>query len=111
MKHAIRPRTATDFFDTCLPLPHYERAWPTKGVIYMPNKPEKNFALGTVQAAVFVNKGESGRFRTVSVDRRYKDKDTGEWKSSNSFTASQLTNCVAVCQKALDYIIEKKASE
>ena len=76
----------------------------------MASKPEKTFRLGSAQAAVFLNEGENGYFRSITLDRRYQDKD-GEWQSSNSFTASQAANALASLQSAVNYVMEKKNSE
>ena len=72
-------------------------------------KPEQTFQLGSAHASVFVNEGEQGPFRTVTVQRRYKDGE--EWKSSNSFTASQLAQAIAVMQRALDYVLDQQGTQ
>ena len=74
------------------------------------SKPETTIKLGQAQASIFVNQGDKGPFRTVTVQRRYNDEKTGEWQSSNSYTAMQLTNAIAVMQRALDYILEREGS-
>jgi len=45
-------------------------------------KPEKSFRLGPVHASVFLNDSQSGPFHTIQVQRRYKDEQSGEWRSS-----------------------------
>ena len=73
-------------------------------------KPEKSFRVGPISASVFVNepKGKAKRpFRTVVLDRRYKDGD--QWKTSNSFTLSDLPVAVAVMQMAMNYLIVQQA--
>ena len=52
-------------------------------------------ARGAINIAVWERQGKSEdrgvfTFNTVTVDRRYIDSETDEWKSSNSFTMSEL---------------------
>ena len=68
------------------------------------SKPEKTFRIGSVSASVFVNHGDEGEFRTIALQRRYKDGD--EWKSSNSFTKPQAAAALAVLQRALCHVLE-----
>jgi hypothetical protein len=72
------------------------------------SKPEQTFKLGSAQASIFQNDGEQGSFHTVTIQRRYKDGD--EWKSLNSFTATQLANAIAISQRALAYILDQESS-
>ena len=74
------------------------------------SKPETTIKLSQAQASIFVNEGDKGPFRTVTVQRRYTDEKTGEWQSSSSYTASQLTNAIAVMQRALDYILDREGT-
>jgi hypothetical protein len=72
-------------------------------------KPEKTFSLGQAHASVFVSTSKKGAFYTVSAQRRFKN-DKGKWQSSNSYTAAQLANAIAVMQRALDYILDQERS-
>jgi hypothetical protein len=59
--------------------------------------------VGVASASVFVNTDSEKRsFRTVSLQRRYKDGDS--WKTSTSFTLAQLPAAVAVLQLAMHHI-------
>ena len=73
------------------------------------SKPEQTFKLGSAHASIFQNDGEQGPFRTVTIQRRYKDGD--EWKSSNSFTATQLANSIAISQRAIAYILDQESTD
>ena len=59
------------------------------------NQPEKKFSTGAISATVWKNAGtskktgESVEFRTVSLQRRYTDKD-GKWQTSGSLRISDL---------------------
>jgi hypothetical protein len=78
-----------------------------KEVILM-NKPEKSFRIGACSASVFLNQGEGKRsFRSVSLQRRYKDGDT--WKSATNFTLSDLPAAQAVLQMATKYVLSQEA--
>ena len=82
------------------------------------NIPEKKFSTGVVTATVWQNqgKGRSGEpvaYRTVSLQRRYKDKN-GVWQTANSFRVNDLPKAALVLQKAYEYIVlreQEPASE
>ncbi len=70
-------------------------------------KPIKKFSAGGVQVAVWENEGKEGKqFYSVSIDRRYKDKND-EWKSTNSFKAADLPKAVLALNKAYEYLTLK----
>lgn len=72
------------------------------------SKPEKSFRIGACSAAVFLNPGEGQRsFRSVSLQRRYKDGD--QWKSTSNFTLNDLPTVQAVLKLATDYVIAQEA--
>lgn len=73
-------------------------------------KPEKTFRIGLCSASVFVNTTkdkEPRSFRTVSLQRRYKDGD--EWKTSTNFGLSDLPSAIAVMQIAMNHIATHEA--
>ena len=71
-------------------------------------KPEKTFRIGYCSASVFVNEASGDRtFRSVSLQRRYKDGD--EWKSSSSFSLADLPHAIAVLQMALNHLCPLEA--
>ena len=72
-------------------------------------KPEKTFRLGPVHASIFLNDSQSGPFHTIQVQRRYKDEQSGEWRSSDSFTAQQAASALVVLQQAVAYVLEHEA--
>lgn len=79
--------------------------------------PVAKFKAGTVAAAVWENQMNiNGKAITVlkaTVQRRYKDKSSGEWKSSGSFGRNEIPLAIFCLQKALEEIIDSqnKASE
>jgi len=73
------------------------------------NVPEKKFSTGVITATVWQNhgKGKNGEaigYRTVSLQRRYKDKN-GVWQSANSFRVNDLPKATLVLQKAYEYVV------
>ena len=73
------------------------------------NIPEKKFSTGVVTATVWQNqgKGRNGEaigYRTVSLQRRYKDRN-GVWQSANSLRINDLPKAALVLQKAYEYIV------
>jgi hypothetical protein len=72
------------------------------------NKPEKTFRIGYCSASVFLNETEDQReFRSVSLQRRYRDGE--EWKSSSSFSLADLPHAMAVLQMAMNYLAPLEA--
>ena len=67
-------------------------------------QPEKTFRLGLCSASLFVNTTGDRSFRTVSLQRRYKDGE--EWKTSNSFGLNELPQAIGVPQLAMSYLHE-----
>ena len=75
------------------------------------NKPVKKFQAGGVSAAIWQNRttlksGTEIETLSVSIDRRYKDKD-GEWKNSSSLKLNDVPKAVMVLSKAYDYMASK----
>ncbi|HLC81570.1 MAG TPA: hypothetical protein VJH68_02845 [Candidatus Nanoarchaeia archaeon] len=73
------------------------------------NAPEKKFRAGAIAATVWLNKGqqtngEETEFRTISLNRRYADKN-GQWQSTSSFRISDLPKAQVVLQKAFEYLV------
>ena len=81
------------------------------------NVPEKKFSTGVITATVWQNQGKSRTgeivgYRTVSLQRRYKDKN-GVWQTANSFRVNDLPKAALVIQKAYEYLVlrEKEPAE
>jgi len=81
----------------------------------MPEKniPEKRFSTGAISATVWKNQGiskktgETVEFRTVTLQRRYQDKN-GEWQTSNSLRVNDLPKAILVLNKAYEYLTLKE---
>lgn len=79
------------------------------------NMPEKKFMAGAVSASIWLNEGKSQQgedveFRTVSVQRAYKDK-AGEWQHTATFRVNDLPKLALVCGKAYEYLTMKGADD
>lgn len=71
--------------------------------------PVKKFRAGRVTAAVFRHEHTKDDRQVVShsvnVELRYRDKKTGEWKSSTFFYADDLPRLELVAKKAFEFIV------
>ncbi|MBI2647088.1 hypothetical protein HYW99_01305 [Candidatus Woesearchaeota archaeon] len=79
------------------------------------NIPEKRFSTGSVTATIWQNqgRGKNGEiigYRTVSFQRRYKDKDGG-WQTSNSLRVNDLPKASLVLQKAYEYLVLRETQD
>ena len=71
--------------------------------------PIKKFKAGSIQVAIWENeKKEGGKYNTVSLDKRYKDKE--EWKSSSSFHMNDLPKAIIALERAYEYLAFKDSS-
>ena len=73
------------------------------------NGPEKKFRAGAISATVWQNAGisrdgEATAYRTISLERSYKDKD-GKWQSTTSFRVNDLPRAALMLTKAFEYIV------
>jgi len=75
----------------------------------MKDKPEKKFKAGSITAIIWKNKVKDMEFRTVQIQRSYKDKN--EWKTTSSFRVNDLPKIRLVIDKAYEYIVMNKPSE
>ena len=76
------------------------------------NTPEKKFRAGAVSATIWQNNGQNKEgqpteYRTISLDRNYKDKE-GNWKSTNSMRINDLPRASLVLNEAYRYILLKE---
>ena len=79
------------------------------------NVPEKKFSTGVITATVWQNAGKSRdgeaiSYRTVSLQRRYKDKN-GVWQSANSMRVNDLPRASLVLQKAFEYLVIRETHD
>lgn len=79
------------------------------------NTPEKKFRASPITATIWTNEvkskeGELRLFRTISLERSYKDKDDN-WKSTTSLRVNDLPKAVLVLNKAYEYISIKEEGD
>src|SRR5438067_595675 len=75
------------------------------------NKPEQTIRLGLISASIFVNQIDAGEgksretkeVRNVVFQRRYRDRESGEWKSADSFGLADLPALRELTELALKY--------
>lgn len=79
------------------------------------NKPEKRINAGSIQIAVWKNQiikdGKTAEYKTITFDRRYKDKQTDEWKSTNSLRINDIPKAILALSKIYEYLIIKNENE
>lgn len=68
------------------------------------NQPEKKFRAGGVSATVWKNQAENGEYRTISIERNYKDKD-GNWKTTNSFRVNDLPKLALLGAEVYKFVV------
>lgn len=73
------------------------------------NRPVKEFCVRNLSLAIWQNEGtRDGRpvtLHSVTVNKRYRDPDTNEWKDSNSFFPDDLPRLRLLLDKAYEHIM------
>jgi hypothetical protein len=74
-------------------------------------KPEKTFRVGLCSASVFRNGGEGDKksYLTVAVQRRYRDRESEEWKSATNFGLAELPQVIRALQLAQNHVESEEA--
>lgn len=72
------------------------------------NRPEKQFAAGSIRATIWKNEittkeGTPSSFRTVTFERSYKDK-SGDWKTTSALRINDLPKATLVLNKAYEFM-------
>jgi len=75
------------------------------------NQPEKKFSTGAINATIWKNAGKSKsgedvEFRTITLQRAYKDK-SDQWQHTNSMRVNDLPKAALVLNKAYEYLVLK----
>lgn len=72
------------------------------------DKPEKRFRAGAISATVWKNQTQTKEgnreFRTISLQRGYKDKD-GKWQNTPTMRINDLPKAAVVLNKAYEFLI------
>lgn len=69
-------------------------------------KPVHEIRFGAVKLAIWENETQNGTRHNVTVTRLYKDKDSGEWKYSDSFGRDDLPLLAKVADLAHSWIFQ-----
>ena len=76
-------------------------------------QPVAKFRAGQVASALWENdiqvRGGTVKILKATVQRRYKDKDSGEWKSSTSFSRNEIPLAIYCLQKAFEKVIDAQS--
>jgi hypothetical protein len=52
--------------------------------------PVEKFNDGSIHVSIWENTGSKGAFRTATIQLRYKDDKSGEWRDGNSYSVGDL---------------------
>lgn len=77
-------------------------------------KPIAKFRAGSVTCALWENEirvnGQAEKVLKASVSRRYRDRD-GAWKTSTSFSRSEIPLAIYGLQQAFEFMLQQTKSE
>ncbi len=79
------------------------------------NTPEKSFRASPISATIWTNEavgkdGETRLFRTITLERSYKDKEDN-WKKTHSLRVNDLPKATLVLNKCYEYISIKEDNQ
>ena len=74
----------------------------------MAQPPETTFRIGPCSATIWLNQSEGRSFRSVSLERSFRDKQ-GAWQTSNSFPLADLPAAITLIQMALEKVAGEEA--
>jgi len=78
----------------------------------MANPPEYTLTDGTLKANIWKNETPNGTtFRTVTMEKSYKDKATGEWKPTDTLNVDDLLKVANLMQAVYNTIWKLKAAD
>ena len=78
------------------------------------NRPIKEFRVRNLSLAIWQNEGtRDGRpvtLHSITLNKRYRDQETGEWKDSSSFFPDDLPRLRLLLDKAYEHILLREGS-
>ena len=74
------------------------------------SKPVLTLRDGKLSASIWENTGESGKFYSVTFQRVYTDKDSGEVKNSSAFSGAEILQIAQLATKAYNEVGEMRNS-
>ena len=69
--------------------------------------PERKIRIGYITATIWANQNGNRVFRSVDLQRSYKDGE--EWRNSSTFTLSDLPQAIEVLRLAQQHVAEQEA--
>ena len=79
------------------------------------NQPVKEFSAGGIQAAIWKNETQrEGRTvvqYSVKIQKRFRDKQTNEWRTTEYFYQRDLANLILVAHKAFEFVSLKESKD
>ena len=79
------------------------------------NQPVKAFRAGNVEAAIWRNEVQQDERtavqHSVKVCNSYRDRTTGEWKTTNYFYPQDLPKLILTAQKAFEYVSLRESED
>lgn len=72
-------------------------------------KPVDKLNVENIQISIWENRGQKGAFRTATIQLRYQDKESGEWKNGKNFGERDLENLETAAREARERIRKFKA--
>jgi hypothetical protein len=74
------------------------------------NRPIHQIACGRVRASIWRNPSSKGSFLSATFERRYRT-DEGEWRSSHSYSGSEILELKKAADLAYDWMRANQAAE
>lgn len=74
-------------------------------------RPVHEVRLGRIKGAIWANTTDKGVRYGVTLNRLYKDQESGEWRTSTSFGRDDLLLLAKVCELAVLWIYEQNQSQ
>lgn len=78
-------------------------------------KPEKEFRVGGIKAAIWraetVQDERTVVQHTVRVQKRYRDQQTGEWNDTNYYYPQDLPKLELVVRRAYEYVALRESED
>ena len=79
------------------------------------NPPVEEFEAGTIRASIWRNELEQDGHAVVrysiKIEKRYRQKQTGEWTSTDQYFPDDLPKLQLVAAKAFEYVSLKSSSQ
>ncbi len=77
------------------------------------NLPVESFRVGNVSLSIFENEsthdGRSQKYYRARIDKRYRDNQSGEWKSTNSYSVDELLRLRFLVDQAVGAMLSKSS--